>query len=325
MTNKNILIAGGAGYIGSYINKLLNLAGYKTIVLDNLSTGDRRTVLKGTFIEGDLGNPEDLQNVFTQYSIDAVMHFAACINVGESVVNPRKYYHNNVVNTLTLLDAMVAAEIKIFIFSSSAAIFGSPEQPLLKEDSPKNPINPYGRTKLIVEQILEDYSAAYGLRSCCLRYFNAAGGDPEGEILNLRTNQSNLIPTALRSLLHKKPLTVFGTDYPTPDGTCLRDYIHLYDLGMAHLLALEKLLKGDPSCCYNLGYGRGFSVWEVIHAIEKVTGFQLNVTCGERRVGDPPRLVADSTLAQKELHWKPQYDHLEQIIAHAWNCMQPPT
>lgn len=320
---KNILVVGGAGYIGSYVNKLLNLSGYTTIVLDNLSTGDRRSVVKGTFIEGDLGNPDDLQNVFTQYPIDAVMHFAACIDVGESVSNPAKYYHNNVVNTLTLLNAMVDAQIKIFIFSSSAAIFGIPKDPLINENSSQQPINPYGETKLIVEKILRDYSHAYDLHSCCLRYFNAAGGDPEGQIFNYQTNQANLIPTALRSLIHRnKPLTVFGTDYNTPDGTCIRDYIHLHDLGTAHLLALEKLLAGGPSCRYNLGYGKGFSVLEVIRSIEKVTGLKLDLVMGERRAGDPPQLIADSTLARKELKWTPQYAQLDEIVRHGWNSMR---
>lgn len=321
--SKNILIVGGAGYIGSYVNKLLNRAGYHTIVLDNLSTGDRRTIAKGTFINGDLGNHEDLKRVFTQYPVDAVMHFAAYIDVGESVSNPKKYYQNNVANTLTLLDTMLDYEVKTFIFSSSAAIFGIPETPLVHEDTPKLPINPYGETKLMVEHILRDYSHAYGLHSCCLRYFNAAGGDPDGEILNYRTNQSNLIPTALRSLMRPdQTLTIFGTNYDTPDGTCIRDYVHIHDLGTAHILAMEKLLNGEPSCCYNLGYGKGFSVLEVINTIEKVTGRKLKINQGERREGDPEQLIADSTKARKELNWKPEYPDLEKIVEHGWNSMR---
>ncbi len=320
---KNILVVGGAGYIGSYINKLLNQTGYNTIVLDNLSTGDRRTVIKGTFVNGDLNNPEDLKNIFTQYPFDAVMHFAADINVGESISNPAKYYQNNVANTLNLLNTMIDYGVKTFIFSSSAAIFGNSKNRLVNEESPKAPINPYGETKLVVEHILRDYSHAYGLHSSCLRYFNAAGGDPEGEILNYRTNQSNLIPTALRSLLNPKlSLTLFGTDYDTPDGTCVRDYIHLHDLGTAHILSMEKLLNGHPSSHYNLGYGKGFSVLEVIESIERVTGRKVNIVHGERREGDPPQLIADSKKAYKELNWTTQYDDLDTIVRDGWNTMR---
>jgi UDP-glucose 4-epimerase len=320
---KNVLITGGAGYIGSYVNKLLNESGYNTIVLDNLSTGDRRSVSKGTFIEGNFGNREDLQHVFTQYPIDAVMHFAAYISVGESVSAPAKYYVNNVTNTCTLLDAMLDHQIKTFVFSSSAAIFGNPKDHLVNEDCPKHPINPYGETKLMVEHILRDYSHAYGLRSCCLRYFNAAGGDPSGEILNFRTNQSNLIPTAIRSVINPgKPLTIFGSDYDTPDGTCIRDYIHIHDLGTAHILAMETLLKGGHTCCYNLGYGKGFSVLEVLDAIKHITGRNLEVVHGDRREGDPPQLIADSKRAQQELGWTPKYNDLNTIVRDCWNTMR---
>lgn len=319
---KYILVVGGAGYIGSYVNKLLNRSGYKTVILDNLSTGDRRSVTKGTFIEGDLGNQDDLKHVFTQYPIDAVMHFAAYISVGESVSNPSKYYHNNVSNTLTLLDTMLDYQIKTFIFSSSAAIFGIPDKDLVDENNSKSPINPYGETKLIVEHILRDYSHAYDLRSCSLRYFNAAGGDPDGEVLNYQTNQSNLIPTALRSIKNPgNPLTVFGTDYNTTDGTCIRDYVHIHDLGTAHILAMEQLLNGGPTTQYNLGYGKGFSVFEVLDSIKRVTGHDINIIHGDRREGDPPQLIADSAKIRKELNWSPQYNDLDTIVQDCWNTM----
>lgn len=319
MRAENILIVGGAGYIGSYVNKELNRAGYKTIVVDNLSRGDERTVVAGTFIEGDLADKEFLNRLFTEHTFDAVIHLAAFLDVGESVREPAKYYQNNVANTLNLLNAMVAHQVKNFIFSSSAAIFGNPQQDAINEDHPKAPINPYGRTKLMVEEILSDYDRSDALRSSCLRYFNAAGGDPEGEIKNHTKKQSNLIPLALEKLLTEDPtITVFGNDYDTPDGTCIRDYIHIHDLATAHRLAMENLLSGGPSTRYNLGIGRGFSVKEVLDAVEKVTGKTLNIIEGPRREGDPPRLIADATLARKELGWKPIYDDLEVIIADAW-------
>lgn len=319
-----ILVVGGAGFIGSHINEMMYRQGYQTIVLDNLSHGNRDAVKHGIFIEGDIADTALLDKIFSTYQINAVMHFAALKDVGESVKKPLEYYQNNVSYTLNLLSAMIKHRVKMIIFSSTAAIFGQPEEVPVSENHPCHPINPYGRSKLMVENILQDFDATYGLRYCSLRYFNAAGGDPKGEIKNKKMADCNLIPIILRSL--QKPdgkITIFGTDYPTPDGTCIRDYIHIDDLGTAHLLALKKLLNGSPSCCYNLGNGEGFSVRQVITAVEKVTGKKVNVRLGARRPGDPPILIASSVKAKSELGWQPTYSSLEQIIEHAWKAMQP--
>ena len=317
---KFILIVGGAGFIGSHVNKMLHRAGYETIVLDNLSCGHREAVRYGIFIEGDLADTALLNHIFESYSIEAVMHFAAFIDVGESVINPAKYYLNNVVHTLNLLTAMQRYEVKNFIFSSTAAIFGYPLEPLIKEDHPCKPINPYGETKWIIEKMVRDFEAAYGLKFCCLRYFNAAGGDPEVEIKNHQIQTSNLIPRILLSLKKSDSIvTIYGNDYSTPDGTCIRDYIHIEDLGTAHILAMEQLLVGSSSKCYNLGNGQGFSVKEVIHAVESVLSRKVQVVEGERRLGDPPILLADPTKATHELNWHPRYS-LEEMIEHAWRA-----
>ena len=319
MTTKNILVVGGAGYIGSLVNKTLHKAGYLTIVLDNLSSGRKEAIKCGTFILGDCGDSACLDTLFQTHSIDAVMHFAAYTNVGESVLNPQKYYTNNVINTLTLLNAMVRHGVQRFVFSSSAAIFGPPLNPgPIQETHPCRPINPYGETKWAVEKILRDYSEAYGLHYCNLRYFNAAGGDPEGEILS--QNNQNLIPIILKNLRNRQKTTIFGTDYPTIDGTCVRDYIHIYDLAVAHLLALEKTLSNAPSSAYNLGNGQGFSIRQVIRTAESVLKQQIPVNEGPRRAGDPPVLVADAHKAHAELGWKPKYSDLESIISHAWKA-----
>lgn len=324
MAKSKILVVGGAGYIGSYVNKLLNIAGYETVVLDNLVTGDARSVTRGTFVKGDFGNPQDLEKLFGKYTFDGVMHFGAYIAVGESVTDPEKYYRNNVVNTLTLLHEILKHKVNIFIFSSSAAVYGNPDSSLkmerITEFHPTNPINPYGETKLIVENILRDYSNAYPLRYSALRYFNAAGGDPEGEVKNYKTTQTNLIPVLLRSLRGPNgSINLFGTDYNTPDGTCIRDYIHIHDLAMAHILALEKLLAGGSSSIYNLGNGNGFSVREVIHAAEEVTHLKARVIESPRRPGDPAILVADSRKAQRELGWRPRHSDLLGIVKDAWD------
>jgi UDP-glucose 4-epimerase len=321
MQRKKILIVGGAGFIGSQVNKMLQGQGFETIIVDNLSTGSREAVQKGKLIVADMGEKEVFNTLFSNEKIDAVMHFAALIDVGESVTNPASYYENNVVKTLTLLNAMREHGVNHFIFSSSAAIFGIPEKIPLSEDHPKNPINPYGRTKLIVEEILNDFSCSYGLRFASLRYFNAAGGDPEGIIKNKKSKQSNLIPVSLKCIKHKTPLTIFGTDYPTKDGTCIRDYIHIYDLGQAHILALKKLFEGSNSAFYNLGNGKGYSVNEVVETVRKVTGAPLDVIIGKRRPGDPPELLADSTLAEKALGWKRQFPDLEAMVKDAWNAI----
>lgn len=322
MIGKNILIAGGAGYIGSHVNKMVDQAGYRTIVYDNLSTGNRKAVTRGRFIQGDLADTEELDQVFLEFSIDVVMHFAAHIDVGESVTHPAKYYRNNVINTINLLDVMARHSVGTFIFSSSAAIFGNPQEIPITESHPTHPINPYGETKLIVEHILRDYANAYGLKYTSLRYFNAAGGDPDGEVRNYKVKESNLIPVVLRSL--KRPngsVTIFGTDYPTPDGTCIRDYIHICDLGQAHVNAMTKLLDGADSACYNLGNGQGFSVREVIDSAEKTTGLPVNVVEGSRRLGDPPILVADSKKAKQALNWFPKFPSLDEMIDHAWKAL----
>ncbi len=320
MGKKKVLIIGGAGYIGSHVNHLLHKSGYDTIVLDNLSTGSKLALKHGLFIEGDMADTPLLDRVFKEYSIEAVMHFAAFIDVGESVGHPEKYYRNNVCNTLNLLNAMRRHSVNHFIFSSTAAIFGNPEKTPLDESHPCHPINPYGQSKLMVEKILHDFDHAYGLRSCCLRYFNAAGGDPDGAIKNYKKKESNLIPVILREIKKGNPtVTIFGTDYPTHDGTCLRDYIHIMDLGNAHILAMEQLFAGKPSDHYNLGNGKGFSVSEVIRSAEEITGVKVNVINGARRPGDPPILLADSKKAHDLLGWEPKYPELETMIKHAWD------
>lgn len=322
MSTKNILVTGGAGFIGSHVVKMLDQYGYHPIVFDNLSRGNEKAVTRGTFVKGDLNNTQDLEKIFSSYDIKAVMHFAAFIDVGESMLEPAKYYINNVVNTINLLEAMRKHGIKIFIFSSTAAIFGLPQQTHIGENHPCVPINPYGETKLIVEKILRDYASAYDLRYTSLRYFNAAGGDPEGEIKNYKVKESNLIPIVLRSLMQPNGIvTINGTDYPTPDGTCIRDYIHVNDLGDAHILAMERLLKGASSENYNLGNGNGFSVRDVISAAETATGKLVRTKEGARRPGDPPQLVADSHKARKDLGWSPRYSDLKVMVAHAWQAL----
>lgn len=316
----SILIIGGAGYIGSHMVKQLARQGTEVITLDNLSCGYRDAVKYGEFVEGDLGDPAVLDHVFSNYSIDAVMHFAAFIEVGESVRAPAKYYRNNVINTVVLLDAMIQHGIDQFIFSSTAAIFGEPEYTPIDEKHRKHPINPYGRSKLMVEQILQDYDEAYGLKSTCLRYFNAAGADPEGELGERHQPESHLIPLILQAASgRREDIKVFGDDYPTQDGTCVRDYIHINDLCEAHSLALMRMQQTGSSARYNLGNGRGFSVQQVIDATREVTGRDFTVTLDERRPGDPAVLVADSRLAQLELGWHPEHTELESIIATAWN------
>jgi len=316
----SILVIGGAGYIGSHMVKQLSTSGTEVITLDNLSCGYRDAIKYGEFIEGDLGDPAVLDHVFSNYQIDAVMHFAAFIEVGESVRDPARYYQNNVLNTMMLLDAMIQHNIGNFIFSSTAAIFGEPEYTPIDEKHSKNPINPYGRTKLMVEQILQDYDSAYGLKSTCLRYFNAAGADPDGELGERHNPETHLIPLILQAASgRREDIKVFGDDYPTEDGTCVRDYIHINDLCEAHSLALKRMQDTGRSARYNLGNGKGFSVQQVIDTTRKVTGKDFKVTRDVRRPGDPAVLVADSTLAQQELGWQPEHTDLESIIETAWN------
>lgn len=315
--NKTILITGGAGYIGSYVNKLLLKENYNTLILDDLSRGTQNAIVGGELIIGDFGDEKLLENLFSNHPIEAVLHFAAWTDVGESVKNPFKYYENNVIKSFTLLKKMVEHGIKNFIFSSSAAIFGLPKEQKVEEESPKAPINPYGETKLIVEKLLHDASVAYGLKYCSLRYFNAAGADPEGEIPIHLEKMTNLIPVILRNAQEKKATTIFGSDYPTRDGTCIRDFIHIHDLGVAHVLALHYLLEGGTSVCLNLGNGEGITVLEVLEAAEKLLPKQIFHTLGPKRAGDPPTLLSESTKAKALLHWEPIYPSIETILQHA--------
>ena len=319
---KNILVIGGAGYIGSHTVKMLAATGYNPVVLDNLSKGHREAVEQFPFELGDLGDKQRLAEVFKKYSIEAVMHFAAFIEVGESVKAPSKYYHNNVAQVLNLLDALVENNIKYFVFSSTAATFGEPVREKIDETHPQLPINPYGNTKLMVEKMLADFDTAYGLKSTALRYFNASGADDSGRIGESHSPETHLIPLVLQAAAGKRPcIKVFGTDYPTPDGTCVRDYVHVNDLARAHILALEKMVRDNQSERFNLGSGSGFSVAELMKEAKKITGIDFKVETAPRRAGDPAVLVADSTKAQKMLGWQPEYS-LSRIIETAWNWEQ---
>ncbi len=314
-----ILVVGGAGYIGSHMVKFLGRRGCSVTTLDNLSGGYQEAVLYGDFILGDVADRALLDTLFSRNRFDVVMHFASFIQVGESILHPFKYYQNNLSATLTLLEAMQAAGIDQFIFSSTAAIFGEPQQIPIDETHPQNPINPYGRSKWMVELMLQDLERAYGLRSVCLRYFNAAGADPEGQLGERHDPETHLIPLVLQVASGRRShLSVFGQDYPTDDGTCIRDYIHVEDLCVAHWLALQSLVKGDPSQRYNLGNGQGFSVQQVINTVQEVTGRNIPVVYERRREGDPARLVADSRKIRQILGWAPQFIKLSQIIEHAW-------
>jgi UDP-glucose 4-epimerase len=316
---KTVLVVGGAGYIGSHMVWLLGQKGVDVVTLDNLSSGHRDAVLHGRFVHGDIADQLILDKVFRQYKFDAVMHFASSIQVGESVQDPAKYYQNNVVNTLSLLNAMCAHGVDKFIFSSTAAIFGEPEYSSIDEAHPKRPINPYGWSKLMVEQALADYDRAYGLKSVCLRYFNAAGAHPDGLLGERHEPETHLIPLVLQAASGRRPnVTVFGRDYDTPDGTCIRDYIHILDLAEAHWLALQYLQAAGGTTAFNLGNGNGFSVESVIQAVKCVTGEIIPVQEGRRRLGDPVRLVANATKIRRELGWQPVYSDLDVIVEHAW-------
>ena len=319
---KNILVIGGAGYIGSHTVKMLATQGYNPVVFDNLSKGHKEAVSDYPFELGDLGDKTRLGEVFKKYNIDAVMHFAAFIEVGESVKEPSKYYHNNVAQVLNLLDAMVENNIKYFVFSSTAATFGEPVREKIDETHPQNPINPYGNTKLMVEKMLADFDTAYGLKATALRYFNASGADDSGLIGESHSPETHLIPLVLQAAAGKRPcIKVFGTDYPTPDGTCVRDYVHVNDLARAHILALEKMFRDNQSERFNLCSGSGFSVAELIKEAKQITGIDFKVEIAPRRAGDPAVLVADSAKAQTVLGWKPAYN-LTRIIRTAWNWEQ---
>ncbi len=321
-----ILVTGGAGYIGSHAVLALKNAGYDVIVLDNLSYGHREIVeevLQVELIVGDTSDRALVDQLFTTHNIAAVMHFAAYIAVGESVTDPGKYYRNNVAGTLTLLEAMVAASIKKFVFSSTCALYGIPKTVPLVEDHPQDPISPYATSKWMVERILSDFDQAYDLKSVCFRYFNAAGADPTGLLGEDHEPETHLIPLVLFAALGKQEsVSIFGTDYPTRDGTCLRDYIHVNDLAQAHVLGLEYLLKAGESDVFNLGNGSGFSVREVIETAKEVTGKEIKIVERDRRPGDPPALVGSSDKAKKVLGWNPQYPNINDILAHAWQWHQ---
>jgi len=319
----NILVTGGAGYIGSHCCKELSQKGFHPITIDNLIYGHKHFVRWGEFFKGDVGNAAHLKKCFTRHKIDAVMHFAAYAYVGESVENPVKYYENNLRNTIQLLHAVLENNVRYFVFSSTCATYGNPLKTPIDEDHPLNPINPYGRTKHMIEQILADYRATYGLNYISRRYFNAAGADPDADVGEDHDPETHLIPLVLDVAAGKsKAIKVFGTDYDTPDGTCIRDYIHVTDLARAHIRAIERLLDGAGSGVYNLGNGQGFSVLEVIKRAGKITGKDIAAENTDRRPGVPPVVIAANAKAVKELGWKPQYAGLDDIIATAWRWHQ---
>jgi UDP-glucose-4-epimerase GalE len=318
-TQPHILVVGGAGYIGSHMCKYLVNHGYTPVVLDSLVYGHVEAVRWGPFYKGFMENKDLLDHIFTCHNFIAVMHFAAFCYVGESVIEPAKYYKNNVSNTAILLEKMVEHRIENFIFSSSCATYGEPIKIPITEDHPQKPVNPYGRTKLMVEQMLADFHQAYGIKHICLRYFNAAGADPECEIGEDHRPETHLIPLILQVALGKKEaVNIFGNTYPTPDGTCIRDYIHIFDLAQAHLLALEKLLNGFSMGHYNLGNGEGYSVKEVIDCATRITGQTIPMKIADKRQGDPAMLIGSSRKAIEALGWKPQFADLEAIIETAW-------
>lgn len=326
LDKKCVLVTGGAGYIGSHAALTLKQAGYHVIVLDNLVYGHRDfvdKVLGVDFIEGDISDRSLLDELFRSHDVKAVMHFAAYAYVGESVRSPAKYYRNNVAGTLTLLEAMVAAHVNNIVFSSTCASYGVPETVPIPEEHPQSPINPYGMSKLMVERILQDFDIAYGIKSVRFRYFNAAGADPSGHLGEDHNPETHLIPLVLMTALGiRDSISIFGTDYPTPDGTCIRDYIHVNDLADAHVLGLQHLLKGGASEVFNLGNGNGFSVREVIDAARAITGMPITVVESDRRPGDPPVLVGSAQKAHEVLGWQPNYPDVSDMIRHAWQWHQ---
>ncbi len=318
-TRKRILVVGGAGYIGSHMTDYLTRMGYAPYVLDDLSTGHRDAVLEASFIQGSLADTALLDNVFSSQPFDAVMHFASFIQVGESVKLPAKYYQNNVANTLNLLSAMLKHRVNKFIFSSTAAVYGEPHYTPIDEKHPIKPINPYGFSKSMIEQVLADLMQAQGFQYAVLRYFNAAGADPNGKLSERHEPETHLIPLVLQVAAGQRDsIMVYGQDYPTPDGTCVRDYVHVTDLCDAHFKALSLLESGEKSCIYNLGTGQGYSVQQVIQTAREVTGHAIPVVYGPRRAGDPAILVADAKRAMRELKWCPRYSDLKTIIHHVW-------
>ena len=319
MTGTAVLVTGGAGYVGSHACKALARAGYRPVTYDNLSTGHESFVCWGPLLKGDIRDHAALRDAILRHEVTSVLHFAACAYVGESVINPQKYYDNNVNGTLSLLRAMLDTDTMAIVFSSSCAIYGEPEQTPIPESCAKQPVNPYGASKLMIERVLMDYTRAYGLQAVALRYFNAAGADPDAEVGEFRDPETHLIPRAMMSIRgHLDDFEVFGSDYPTPDGTAIRDYIHVSDLADAHVAALRRLQDGKAGGAYNLGTGQGYSVRQVLETISRETGEELRTPVGPRREGDPAELVADASLGRSELGWRPQLSDLETIIRTAW-------
>jgi UDP-glucose-4-epimerase GalE len=315
----NVLVTGGAGYIGAHCCKALASRGYHPVVFDSLITGHRQHLRWGSFFHGDTNSASELDACLASYRIDAAMHFAAFIEVGESVADPHKYYFNNVAGTLQLLQALVRHGIRHLVFSSSAAVYGSPLQTPIDEEHPARPLNPYGWTKLMVEIMLADFQSAYSMDWIALRYFNASGADEAADIGEWHDPESHLIPRLLDAALDsRQPVRVYGTDYPTPDGTCIRDYIHVNDLADAHVRALEYLVAGGCSEVFNLGQGRGYSVMEVIAKVQEITGRPLNIKRSDRRPGDAAVLVASTQKVHQKLGWSPAHSDLDNIIASAW-------
>jgi UDP-arabinose 4-epimerase len=320
-----VLVTGGAGYVGSHACKVLARAGYRPVVFDNLLRGRREAVRWGPLVEGDLADIARLSAALAEHRVSAVMHFAAYAYVGESVADPALYYRNNLGGTLSLLEAMRNAGVGEIVFSSTCATYGTPDAVPIREDSPQRPVNPYGETKLAIERALHWYGQAYGVRSVALRYFNAAGADLDGEIGECHEPETHLVPLVLQAALGQRlQVDIYGTDYPTPDGTAIRDYVHVHDLALAHLRALERLREGSGSIAVNLGTGQGRSVREVIAAAEAATGRKVPAQAAARRPGDPPALVADPSLAAEILGWRPQHSDLDTIIrtALAWQTRQ---
>ncbi|MBQ5413412.1 MAG: UDP-glucose 4-epimerase GalE [Schwartzia sp.] len=317
-----VLITGGAGYIGSHCNRYFAEKGVETVVLDDLSSGHREAVTDGRFVEGDFGDRGLLDKVLGAEKFDGIIHFAAFIDVAESVAEPAKYYENNVVKMKTLLDAAVAHGVKHFVFSSTAAVFGEPEYVPIDEAHPKKPINAYGATKLIGEQMLADYGRAYGLRSCSFRYFNAAGDSSDGRIGEAHNPEHHLIPLVLRASLANRAMKVFGTDYDTRDGSCIRDYVHVEDLAEAHYLGLKYIMENDGNHAFNLGSSEGFSVLEILHEAERVTGEPVPHDIADRRPGDPAVLIASNKKAKDVLGWEPKRSEVQTILRDAWNWEQ---
>jgi UDP-glucose-4-epimerase GalE len=314
-----VLVTGGAGYIGSHAVKALHAAGQRVVVYDNLSAGHREAArFADAFIEGNIHDTARLRGALQDHEVDAVMHFAAWLSVGDSVRDPAGYYRNNVIGALSVLDAMVAEGVSCLVFSSTAAVFGNPVETPITEDHPKHPINAYGETKLAIERTLPHYERAYGLKSVVLRYFNAAGADPDGQLGEHHDPELHVIPRAIDAALGRDTFQIFGDDFETPDGTCLRDYIHVTDLADAHLRALDAMRAGGRSASYNLGNGRPTSVKDVVRAVARVTGAEVPVTTGPRREGDPGVLFASSDRIKRDLGWKPQFEEIDTIVRTAW-------